>query len=326
MRFEGSKANAGRDEFVMKRVASFSFLLAVSLLTPPAAGADEFSGARALGMADALIAAPTGAAALALNPAGMSLISGYVIEGAYLYEVRRSGHGAHVSVVDSITSKRVAAGIYYNFLFSQPKLYVPGTGETKLSKQGHQTGLAVSVPLGDRFILGANVGYLYHKTSAKVYDPLEDKRKDVEVERLNTVGVDVGAIFRAASSGDNLVNIGLVGTNLVPTKSLEAPLALGVGVAYGFKKFLIADFDVVLNFDVDDRKKMVDFHGGVEGFIAGQFAIRGGAVHKMYWQSTYVTAGFGYVNPKVALEIAYGQQVQGGVESQIALSLRFFLN
>jgi hypothetical protein len=39
-----------------------------------------------------------------------------------------------------------------------------------------------------------------------------------------------------------------------------------------------------------------------------------------------VTVGFGYVNPKVALEVAYGQQVQGGVESQIGLSLRFFLN
>jgi hypothetical protein len=228
-------------------------------------------------------------------------------------------------VVDSITSKRVAAGIYYNFFYSMPELYEPSIGKTKLKKQGHQTGLAVSVPLG-RFILGANVGYIYHKTTVKVLDPVENANKEVEVERLNTVGVDVGAIVRVVASGNNLFNIGIVGTNLVPTNSLEAPMQLGVGAAYGFKKFLIADFDIVLDFDVPERKKMVNFHGGVEGFIAGKFAVRGGALHRMYWQATYVTLGFGYINPKVALEIAYGQQVQGGVESQIGFSLRFFLN
>lgn len=304
-----------------------ALVLCIVCLLPGVALADEMQGIRAMGMADALRAAPTGAAALALNPAGMSLVNMYDIDAAYQYHVRRRGHMAHVSVVDSITTKKVAAGVYYNFFHFSPQVFEPTLNrKIRLSTQGHQTGLAVSVPFGSRFILGANVGYIFHKTTSTIFDSELGEEREYEVEKLNTVGVDVGIIFKAVESTIHQLNIGLVGKNLVPTDSLSQPLTLGIGAAYGYKRVILVDVDVVLDFEVPKKDRMVQIHGGVEGFVAGKFALRGGAKHLAYWNATFVTAGFGYVNPKVALELGFGQQVSGGVESQIGLSIRFFLN
>ncbi len=284
--------------------------------------ADGYYGIRALGMGGALRGAATGSSALLLNPAGMSLINSYVVGAEYEYRVRREGHVAHVSVIDSITSKNVAAGIYYNFFSSRPEVFSPIMQEkTKLNKQGHQTGLAISVPLGSHLILGANARYQYFKTITKVQDE-EGELADHESDSVNTVGVDVGAMVRISE----YFNVSLVGTNLIPTKSMDAPLQLNTGMAFIYGKYLLVDLDVVLDFDVPERKKMVNVHGGVEGFLGGQFAIRGGTFYKSYWDATYVTTGFGYVHPKIAVDLAFAQQVQGGIETQFGLAVRLFLN
>jgi hypothetical protein len=307
---------------IFKRYTGF-FVFVVLMFCGSRVWAEEFVGIRALGLGGALRAAPTGSAALFLNPAGMSLMRSYVVEGDYEYRVRRQGHVAHVGVVDSITSKYVAAGLYYNFFYSRPKVYEPTMEKNiKLAKQGHQAGLAVSVPLGTYFILGANARYQYFQTVAKVRNADTGEPEDYDVEKINTAGVDVGAIVRIS----DYLNIGVVGTNLIPTESTEAPLQLATGLAFKWGKHLLADVDVVLDFDVPERKKMVNVHGGVEGFFADHFTVRAGTFYRTYWDAVYVSGGFAYVSPKVAIDAACSQQVSGGVETQFGFSLRVFFN
>jgi len=306
----------------LKNKIAALFILALILFSKNVR-AEEFYGIRALGMGGALRGAATGKSAVLLNPAGMSLMNSYVVGADYSYSVRRDGHMAHVSVVDSITSKRVAAGLYYNFFFSRPEIFSPSMQKTiKLNKQGHQTGLAISVPFGSYFILGANARYQHFETVSKQRDGATGELSDKTVEKLNTVGVDVGALVRISK----YFNLSVVGMNLIPTKSVEAPLQLATGMAFTYGKYVLVDVDVVLDFDVPEKKKMVNVHGGVEGFVGGQFALRGGTYYKSYWDATYVTAGFGYVNPKVAVDLGFAQQVQGGVETQFGLAFRLFLN
>lgn len=288
-----------------------------------AAYAGDFPGIRAMGMGGALRSAATGNSALLLNPAGMSLINSYVIGAEYEYRIRQDGHIAHVSVVDSITSKNVAAGLYYNFFAARPEVFSPGIEDSiRLGKQGHQAGLALSVPFGSHFILGANARYQYFKTTTKIQDADTGEHSDFTADSVNTVGLDVGAIIRLSQH----FNFSVVGVNLIPTSSMEAPLQLNTGLAFAYGKHLLAALDVCLDFDVPERKKMVNVHGGVEGFLGDIIAVRAGSFYKSYWDSAYVTAGLGYVNPKIAIDLAFSQQVKAGVETQLGLSLRLFMN
>ena len=81
----------------------------------------DFVGVRAMGMGEAQRGNPTGASAVLMNPAGMSLVKQYVIEGMYGIKIEDIGHNANLSVVDSITA-RVAAGLFYDFIYETPKI------------------------------------------------------------------------------------------------------------------------------------------------------------------------------------------------------------
>ncbi len=308
----------------MQNKAKASFLVFfLMVFISQAAYAEDFPGIRAMGMGGALRSAATGNSALLLNPAGMSLINSYVIAAEYGYGLRRNGHVAHVSVVDSITSKNIAAGLYYNFFSARPEVFSPGIEDSlRLGKQGHQAGLALSVPFGSHFILGANARYQYFKTTAKIRDAETGEHSDFTADSVNTVGLDIGAVVRLSQN----FNFSIVGVNLIPTSSMEAPLQLNTGLAFSYGKHFLAAFDVCLDFDVPERKKMVNVRGGVEGFLGDIIVIRAGSLYKSYWDSAHVTAGLGYVNPKIAIDLGFSQQVKAGVETQLGLSLRMFLN
>ena len=93
----------------------------------------------------------TGDAGPMVNPSGMSLTRSYVVEGAYLYGHRASENDVHVSVVDSTSAFNVAGGLYYTYSTSKPMGLV--------SARGHEWGLALSFPMGDKFSLGMTGKY-----------------------------------------------------------------------------------------------------------------------------------------------------------------------
>jgi len=286
------------------------------------ANAEEPMTIRAMGMGDALGAAASGDNALFLNPAGMSLVNAYSLTGWYQYAVRREGHIAHVSVVDAVTSRRVHAGLYYTFHYSRPEVFEPRLQRSiKLKVQGHETGLAISVPIGQYVILGAQASYVFLERTTQVPGDEEGKTTDASTKK-NTTGITTGIVIRPTQS----FNIGVVGRNLVPTHTIENPTELIVGAAYSFKRVVLVDCDLVLNFDTPERKQMVGVRGGLEVFIKGQFSIRGGTWYAGYPGATYVTAGFGYISTKVAVDVGFAQQVDGGVETRFGLGLRLFFN
>src|SRR5579872_6026413 len=106
--------------------------LVVSLLCGAATTAraqNDLVGVRALGAGEAMRAIATGAEGPLLNPAGMSLIKQYVIEAQYGFTVEPLQHAVNVSVVDSVTS-RVAAGLFYSFIYGNPKFGFNWAGGT----------------------------------------------------------------------------------------------------------------------------------------------------------------------------------------------------
>jgi hypothetical protein len=314
-------------------------LLLVALVgaSRTARGQADVPGARAVGMGEAMRAVSSGAEAPLLNPAGMSLARQYVIEGMYGFRVESLGHQAHVSVVDSVTA-RLAAGLFYTFIYETPKLGFKWAGgqvdSTTITRTGHAAGLSLSYPLGDRFILGATVKYLHLDTTAPL--PPMTVPSQITMDTVNNVTFDFGLIVRL---GDKF-NIGLTGMNLWDHGSRESPLLLGIGLAYVPVRVLTLAFDTVINFTgyqsykLDPVTGKVSLDGrvaarlgpGLEWLIANKVPVRGGVVYDSGLPATYVTVGVGYLSPSFGIDLAYRAKVAGGIENFLNVGFRLFID
>jgi hypothetical protein len=297
----------------------------------------DFVGVRALGQGEAMRATPTGGEAVILNPAGMSLIRQYAIEGEYGFNIEQLGHTAHVSVVDSVTS-RVAAGLFYTFIYSEPHLGFNWAGgvvdNAQLTRTGHAAGLSLSVPLGDKFIIGATAKYLHIDTTAPL--PMGTVPKDITLDTVNGVTFDIGLLIRLGER----FRIGVVGYNLWDHGSRESPLSLGMAIAFTPVPQLNINFDAVINFtgyqqlQVDPMTGAISLNArqtgrlgpGLEWIIGGKVPLRAGVVYDSGLPGTFLTAGLGYVSPQFGVDLSYRGKVQGGIENVLMLGIRLFID
>ncbi len=322
----------------MPRPLLVCLALAAALLPASTARAQaDFVGVRAMGMGEAQRANPTGAEAVLLNPAGMSLVRQYVIEGMYGIKIETVGHHANVSVVDSITA-RVAAGLFYSFIYESPKVGFNWAGgridEATLTRTGHAAGLSLSIPLGEHFILGATVKYLHIDTTAPL--PMGSVPDHLTLDSVNGVTFDVGMILRLGER----FNVGLIGYNLWDHGSRESPLSLGIGLAYVPLPVLSINFDTVVNFTgyqdykVDmmtgkvtlNQKTTARLGPGIEWLAGSKVPIRIGVVYDSGLPATYLTAGLGYLSPSLGIDLSYRAKVQGGIENFLMLGIRIFID
>jgi hypothetical protein len=314
-----------------------AILGALLSLAATARAQEDFVGVRAMSMGEAQRATATGAEALMLNPAGMSLVRQYVIEGMYGIRIERVGHHANISVVDSITA-RVAAGLFYSFIYESPKLGFHWAGGTvpsaTLTRTGHAAGLSLSIPLGDRFILGATAKYLHISTTAPL--PMGTVPSELTLDAVNGVTFDVGLILKLGEK----FNIGLIGYNLWDHGSRESPLSLGIGLAFAPVPVLSINFDTVVNFTgyqsykYDpatgkvslDQRTTARLGPGLEWLAGHRVPIRAGVVYDSGLPATYLTLGLGYLSTSFGIDLGYRVKVQGGIENFLMLGLRLFVD
>jgi hypothetical protein len=321
----------------MRSLISLFVLVSLVAIGATARAQSDFVGVRAMGMGEAQRATATGASGPLMNPAGMSLVRQYVIEGMYGIKVETVGHHANLSVVDSITA-RVAAGLFYSFIYETPKLgfnWAGGSiGSEQITRSGHAAGLSLSIPLGDRFILGATAKYLHMDTTAPL--PMGTVPDHLTLDTVNGVTFDIGMILRL---GDRF-NVGLVGYNLWDHGSRESPLSLGVGLAYIPIPSLSINFDTVINFTgyqnyrIDmmtgkvslDQRTTARLGPGIEWVAGSKVPLRIGVVYDSGLPATYLTAGLGYLSPSFGVDLTYRAKVQGGIENFLMFGLRLFID
>jgi hypothetical protein len=294
-------------------------VLMVGLLgNVPAAAALDLQGTRSTAMGGTLRAAPSSETALLLNPAGMSLSRAYVLSGLYQYRASDAASFVNASVVDSAT-KKLAAGLYYSFVYASPSrtLYnVPGGSFTlEETLKTHEAGLALSYPLASMLHLGVGVKYV----NVAVEQP-EGTPETAADDGASGVSMDMGAILVPFPS----LHLAVTYSNAIPLDHETYPRLLGMGISYGLGTRLLAEFDTVLDFDRGDGVK-ASYHGGGEFVLAQRYGVRAGAMHDTLRDATYVTCGLGVLAQKVALDFALRQMVDGGAETMVAFSVRFFV-
>ena len=323
-----------------------SIVVAAALLAlcPRARAIDGVLNARGYGMGSAGIGSATGALASQLNPSGLTLSHEYDLEATYGFDVHSLGSTLHLAIADSATNSRVMMGVYYTFIHSSPRLsYLycapeqpscpPFSLAGDVGRQGHETGLAIAVPLGDRFSIGVNAKYITISTevnnpSASTAGQPATFTVDNSTSAASADGftIDAGLTVRVTDS----FNIGAVGYNLVPLYSTEAPIGLGFGLSYLIAGRLLAVADAVIDFNKwrnadGSRITSARIGGGLEYYAGNIVPIRVGASGDTGRPGAWLSIGTGYKGQSFGIDLAYQQQVKAGAGSFISAGLRVFL-
>jgi len=272
----------------------------------PALAIDEMLSTRGLGTAESLRAQGTGATALFLNPAGMSLIKQYVMEGNYQYRPEDSAHMAAGSIVDSLTTN-VAAALYVHYLTSTREV-----GSEEQDRDAIEGGLGLSYAISRSFLLGLKGKYL----NADWEEITGGSKVDT-----SDFSLDVGGMLRFGGLG-----LGVTGNNLSSSPP-EWRKSLGLAAGYTFGTTLLVEFDALLDFDKNEALGKRDtvaprYSGGAELFLASEYALRGGAIHDRAEDATWVAFGGGIFNQQSGIEIGVRQQIDGGDETLVSVGLK----
>jgi hypothetical protein len=289
---------------------AFALLLWPGLSLAQGDSLTDSIGARALGSGEAMRALPIGGNATTLNPAGAGLVRAYVLEGQYGFRKGDGGTIAGGSVCDSTTS-RVAACLYYNYLEADPS---GGTREL------HDIGLTLALPLAERVIVGSTIRYVDYSEAGSAANPMDNSRDGEWV-------TDFGAIVRLSS----MVNVGLVGYNIVGNDADNFPRALGSGLSLQPTPSLTFGVDGLWNLEAPEGTSTGRYGVGGEYFFTAAggeqgYPIRLGYIYDVKNEGSYLTAGLGFTTPRVALDAGMRAQVDGvGDELVVEFGLRLFM-
>jgi hypothetical protein len=271
----------------------------LALLGATPAPAQQLPGTtRQLALSGATHAFANGTAAVASNPAGMSLVYQYMIEGNYQYWRGATEHQTTVSLVDSSTNHAFAIGGAYTFHRGQlgSSTGAPASLHNALvaASTGFQAG-AVGLYLGGEYkYLNAAVGTLHDAT------------------------------FGALVSIQQMVNVGVVGHNLFSPRKGLTPRALTTGVSVGQESFIVA-FDTTFDFDTRPEMSMI-YAVGAEYFIAGAASLRAGYRYdKPAGGRHSLSAGVGYIYKFFGVEVGFEQNPKVGRDDRFVGSVVFFI-
>ncbi|MSP59037.1 MAG: hypothetical protein EXR72_01630 [Myxococcales bacterium] len=310
---------------------------------------DDVQTPRGLAMGGSGRAIATGSLGPLLNPAGMVAIRQYSMEAMYGFNIQNLGSSIHLGITDSVTNSRLAMGLYYQFTSSTPKFTYGGEGgPTQAARQGNETGVALALPLGERFSIGLTSKYSNVTTEVanpganmEVEKGMPAPQKTLVLDSTNAADskgftMDAGVMLRLGDS----FHIGVSGHNFIPLHSVEVPIGLGIGLGYMMGASFVITTDARIDFDKyrqpgttdekgnrvqGDRRTTAKISGGLEYLAGGVVPIRAGFAHDTGMPGSFLSLGIGYMGKSFGIDLGYRQKVNGGNEALLNLGLRVFL-
>lgn len=292
---------------LVSAAAAMSLGLGV-LAWPPVARADADSlsdslGPREVALGEGMRAGATGAMAITLNPAGLPLTRELVFEGSFGY---RPDDRASLVGISACDSTNAAPGcFYYHYVGNSPEIDGMERG-----RRSHIGGATLSRALTPRVNVGSGMKYFDFESEV------------MGEEAASGFSWDLGA----TAALTDVVNLGVVGYNLLGTRSLEFPRAAAAGVLLRPGQGLSVGFDALWN--LDREGKTGRYGGGAEYFLSpgdGKvgYPLRAGVVHDVA-EGTYVSGGVGISTLKLGFDVAARKQVADGEALLVTASLRVF--
>jgi len=270
---------------------------------------DSMETARSMAMGLGARASATSTSAVALNPAGMSIGRLYHIETAVTYDPQPGRFSTGASLMDSYSGP---VNMGSNFR------YVHGNGES--GHGGFDGRIALGLPLGDNFAIGLSGRYMSFWREGQP----EDSDVDPYAEQ-----VTIDAAIRVTPVPG--LHFAALGYNLIPVGSPLAPVQVGGSVSYTIDNTFTLAFDGLADLstwtDVDGNIVPEALFGGGAELFTGEVPIRAGYIFDTGRDVHYLTAGAGWRNDELGIDIAYRQQVTGpDLATSLLASFRYFVH
>ncbi len=269
---------------------------------------DDYETPRSMAMGLGARASVASTSALSSNPANLALARLYHVETVVGYLPQPTNFTFGAGVLDSFSSP-VAMALQYRYLL--------GNGHDGHSGMDGRVGLAYAI--SEAFSIGVAGRY----TSFLREGQQADDARGPYVE-----GVNVDASIRITPIPG--LHIAAIGQNLVDYGTPYVARLVGGSVSYTYESVFTIAFDGFADLSSfheengDLRPEML-LGGGLEVFT-GEVPIRGGYFYDSGRGLHYITAGLGYVRPEFSVDVGWRQQVAGGEDTWLTLSLRYFVH
>lgn len=272
--------------------------------------AAAFETARGLALGTGLRASSVSTSALAYSPGALSLGNLYHIEANLDYLAALNTVALGAAAVDSSTSK-VGAGIALRGFLSGDEGYSTDAGYDYDGLDGH-VGIALS--LSDKFSIGVGARYI----------DLASERDDPDApERELAQGFTMDAGMRIMPV--NGLQLDFAALNFIDLDSAFVPVTLATGVAISAAEALSIGADVLLDMSTFDDPQ-VTVGGGIEYLGGNAVPIRAGYSFDVVRELHAVSAGIGYTDQRVGVDVGLRQEVSGGDDTRVMASVRYHVN
>jgi hypothetical protein len=252
--------------------------------------------ARGLALGTGVRASAISTSALVYSPAALSLGNLYHIEGNvdYLSDLHPVALGA--SVVDSSTS-RVGAGISLRGFLS---------GDNRVGGIDGRLGLGLS--LSDAFAIGVSGRYV----SLNADDP-----------PIDVTAFTMDASVRVMPTDGLQFDLGVL--NFIDANDPYVPLMLRGSVAVGLGQSFSLGADVLADMTSYDKPQLI-LGGGGEYLAANSVPLRIGYSADLARKFHFVTAGIGYTDQRIGLDLGLRQEIKGGHDTRVMGAVRYYVN
>ncbi len=266
--------------------------------------AEDFETARTLGTALGLRAGAYGTSAVLVNPANLGLGRLYHAEAVlqYVPTARAFSYG---TVVADGSTERLRAGVASRGIL----------GRDEREYRGNDNRLALGMALGDVIGVGLSLRYLRLRTRDQTSDgyPVSPEVRAITLDTALRVTPFEG--FHIAAYGYNLIRTG----------SVLAPQQFGGGIAYQYEGVLQVGADLIVD-TTTFRDPTLLYGAGVEWYAGQQYPLRLGYRRDEGRKLHGLTASFGFVAERYAVELGWRQEFGEYREAQVLVSARYAMD
>lgn len=260
----------------------------LAVLVSNVAEAQQYEGARLLGLAEAQRALTMANDSIYINPAGLALGRMYSLELGYLDDIRGSDRRFNASVVDSQAGP-IAGGLAYTWTRRRPE-FAP---EPDDRLEGHRMEIALATRVAESAALGVTARYM-------TFDLHDEDGEKIEEGGFNIFTIDVGFQWRMTES----LSFGIAAYNLTNTDEPEVPIGWGAGLGYQLGAFSI-EGDIRYNAQRGEPR----YSGGIGYVIAETVALRSGVSYDYKSEAIAVSGGAGVILDRFVIDIGYRQLI-----------------
>lgn len=277
---------------LMSSVSPLPMILVISLIyiNLPVAQAQYFSGPAATAIGGAGRAAVDPLEAGALNPAVLAHMRRYYVGVNYSTD----SHRDRPNTLWGATIADATEGTLFPASFSFLQKTTQFTEGSELLEKHFRLSAADMIYTGLAF--GASV---------------ERLQQEFQGGKHAQHSGDISLLYSPTDwMGIAFVYYNLWGFNESVPQELTRPSQIAIGFHWLYKKFFRVRLDVLRQEKFNPGRKGV-IMGGFETFLHKFFAIRGGLQVDDINKSNFVTAGFGWRGPKLKVDYAFANDLQG---------------